>query len=155
MRVEPSYFPDRCRHYIDRNAPIDQESTACHDADPCHQPSPLYEDITSPPANSRRDYPTPLLPTPPLLRIPQRHWSEVRPTNMHCTCQIQAKNMPSFMHRRFSMDARGNTTYGGCFNCGERNHKRAHCMYTQKLQCRACGQLGHKAKHCSMRTEFR
>ena len=61
-----------------------------------------------------------------------------------------------YTHQRSTMNEQGyhgyTYSYTGCFNCGERNHKRANCRYAVKLRCATCGQWGHKSNLCTART---
>ena len=36
-----------------------------------------------------------------------------------------------------------------CFNCGEPNHVKDRCRYSQPVQCHQCHQQGHKSKFCA------
>ena len=143
--------------HIDRRSATDKPSTASQDMfQPHRHASPLYEDITSPPA--RRSYAdiASQSPVPPISRYPERHWSEVYRGNMPSTGDLYARNSSGgYTHQRSTMNEQGyhgyTYAYTGCFNCGERNHKRANCRYADKLRCATCGQWGHKSNLCTAR----
>ena len=63
------------------------------------------------------------------------------------TAQFRAHNWDrSYMYDQYLISY--TQSYTGCFNCGEKNHKRIDCRYNEKLQCYNCYQYGHKTKSC-------
>ena len=41
-----------------------------------------------------------------------------------------------------------NGSRGGCFNCGEFNHRQSNCRYDHKVKCNTCQEYGHKSRLC-------
>ena len=37
---------------------------------------------------------------------------------------------------------------GGCYNCGEFNHRQNLCRFDHRIKCGSCARLGHKSKAC-------
>ena len=111
----------------------------------------LYEDITSPP--TRIEYADAVRGSsrspPPTPGNPERHWPEVYRGYPPSAVETYAGNGHTPSQHHSTRNVRGyDDTYSGCYNCGERNHKRANCRYTEKLKCGTCGKWGHKSRHC-------
>ena len=98
--------------HIDRHSATDKPSTASQDmSQPHRHASPLYEDITSPPA--RRSYAdiASQSPLPPISRYPERHWSEVNPWSMPSAGELYARNAFGYTHQRSTTNEQGYHCY--------------------------------------------
>ena len=115
-----------------------------------NQASCLYEDITSPPA--RRQY-ADVVAQRSAPNNSERHWSQVRRWSMPSTGEPYIWNASNSAYQQPPMNS--HSSYSGCFNCGEQNHKRANCRYYGKLICKACGCYGHKSNNCTAITQQR
>ena len=54
----------------------------------------------------------------------------------------------------FSEPWYAHSTYRGCFNCGEMNHKQQNCYFETKIRCHTCKKFGHKAKYCDYEIKY-
>ena len=62
---------------------------------------------------------------------------------------LDVKIAPNLNRSYYAYDQqRHPSSHAGCYNCGERNHKKHNCWYGAPLHCDECGHLGHKRKMC-------
>ena len=57
------------------------------------------------------------------------------------------RNLYPNRHRNNHSHRNTQSSYSGCYNCGEQNHNQSACHFNGPIECSACHQMGHKAKH--------